>query len=151
MTYAGAWDRVEGGHARALLLAIAVPALLIAIGIVLELFHDDSDSFDLGAQLFIFGIAFLISLPVIAIAVFVIGLPLTWLLARWRLERMWTYPAAGFVAGAGILLLTPLFESRDGSTVIRLEDLPWLLIGALPGALSGAIWWWAHRRHVRRG
>lgn len=144
MTFAGAWDRVEGGHGNALLLAIAVPALLIALGFVLLIVRDES----LGAQVAVFLAALVFVVPVIAIAVFVIGLPLTWLLARWRLERIWTYPAAGFVAGATLVVFVP-YLTGDTRTGASLEFLPFALIGALPGALSGAIWWWAHRRYVQ--
>jgi hypothetical protein len=148
LSYAGAWDRVEGGPGAALLLAIAGPALLIAVGIVLLIYQENPSSFDLADQAVVFVVALLAALPVIAIAVFLIGLPLTWLLARWRLERIWVYPAAGFVAGAALIILVPyLIEGSRGGGELDFVSLAWGLIGAVPGALSGAIWWWAHRRY----
>ncbi len=150
MSFAGAWDRVEGGHGGALALAIAGPALLTALGIVLLIYHEEPSGFDFAAQATVFLVALLAALPVIATAVFLIGLPLTWLLARWRLERMWVYPAAGFVAGAALVIIVPyLIEGNRGAGTLDLVSLENALVGALPGALCGAIWWWAHRRHVQ--
>jgi hypothetical protein len=85
---------------------------------------------------------------VIAPSVFLIGLPLTLLLERHRLEREWVYPVAGFIAGPLVLVALASLEGSSRGN-FGMDDLPFLSIGAVPGAASGAIWWWAYRRHVR--
>ena len=94
--------------------------------------------------------ALIITALVIALAAALIGLPLTWLLARRRREAAWTYPAAGLFAGAA---LTAGFFRISSAGAARPPD-EWLQIasiGAVPGFVCGAFWWLLYRRHFQPG
>lgn len=91
-----------------------------------------------------FAVAFVVSLTVIGLAAAVIGLPLTQILLSNGWERPWSYPLAGFIFGGAIVLI--FLEMAEPPTW-SVEVLAFLLIGALPGALCGALWWWFERRH----
>ena len=126
------------------LLAVVGPALLTAVGTIVLTGFESGQSEDI-ASLFL--MTFALAAAVIAIASIVIGLPLTWLLEQRGLERPWSYPLAGFIAGGAIIVLVPalLNEDRGGP----FEFLPFAWVGALPGCFCGAIWWWTYRRHVQ--
>jgi hypothetical protein len=122
-------------------LAVLAPALLVALAFVLSFGFDDAD---LAWRANVFLLAFFVAAMIIALAALLIGLPLTWLLEQWRIETPWSYPLAGFIAGAAVIVVAPaLFGEAP------FEFLPYAWIGALPGAVSGAIWWRAYRRHAR--
>ena len=93
--------------------------------------------------------AFIGAVPVIALAAALIGLPLTWLLARHKLEGPLVYPLAGFVAGALIVTFASILPGfgRGGPPLDVLLFFGW--VGAVPGFISGAIWWRAYRRHAQ--
>jgi hypothetical protein len=117
-----------------------VPAALAALVIALGSWPILDDPGGVAA-LWLF--AFVCATIVMALATALIGLPLSWLLASRGLERPWSYPLAGLLAGAALVLLVPLLTGGD-----PLADMSrFTPVGALPGALSGAIWWFAHRRH----
>lgn len=138
-------DPIAGRPHVGFLLAVAGPAFLVALGFVLSFGFDLPDPALLAG---VFLTALFAAAAIIALAAVLIGLPLTWLLEQWRLETPWSYPLAGFLAGAALIVLGPaLFGELRGDTPF--EFLPYAWIGALPGALSGAIWWWAYRRHVQ--
>ena len=87
---------------------------------------------------------------VVAISAALIGLPLTWLLARSRKETRWTYPGAGLAVGA--FLLVGFF--RTGPAAAWRPAGEWLLIaslGGMPGLVCGFIWWRRYRRHFQEG
>lgn len=149
MSFIKASDRIEGRYGNAFLLAVAGSALLPALAIfVLSAFDTGPMRFDIGAVLAITLIAFVIAFAVIGLAALIIGLPLTWFLARNRLEQPWTYPLAGLIAGASLVIYFPVL-SGDLRGESILEFLPWAPIGALPGCLCGTIWWWTYRRHMQ--
>jgi hypothetical protein len=65
------------------------------------------------------------------------------LLAKLRAERAWTYFAACFLAGFALTLLIP--APRE----IYLDPIVYLsmtVIGGLPGAVAGLVWWYSYRR-----
>lgn len=83
---------------------------------------------------------------VVALSVSLIGLPLTWLLARRRRETPWTYPAAGLAAGA--LLTVGFFQIGAGAARRPASDLLMIAImGGAPGFVCGLTWWRRYRRH----
>ena len=132
---AGAFTLAVGGSA----LATALTVLLLSA------IEGGADSDPAGLAGF-FLLTLIVATVVIGAAAVLIGLPLTWLCARLRIERAWTYPLAGFAAGAALVVLTPVLTGGEGSDSM-LEFTPYAWVGALPGALCGAIWWWVHRRY----
>lgn len=87
---------------------------------------------------------------VIALGAALIGLPLTWLLARSGREAPWTYPAAGLIAGGALLVGL----DRIGSTGEWRPADEWLPIAAFgggPGFVCGVLWWFLYRRHFPQG
>ena len=138
--------RDEVGDAGAFALAVGGSALATALAVLLLSAIDDGTNSDPALLAGFFLLSLIIATAVIGLAALLIGLPLTWLCARRRIEHAWTYPLAGFVAGGAIIVLTPVLTGGlDGDSL--LEFLPFAWIGALPGALCGAIWWHVHRRH----
>ena len=135
----GANGRAQIGY----LWAVLIPASLVAT--VILLLHSPERDVLLGAQMFVF--SFLIAATVIAVAAALIGLPLTWLLARHGLERPFVYPAAGFLAGGAIAALLVRFGGPYEAEIT--EFLPLALFGGLPGCLCGQAWWWFNRRHAQ--
>ena len=109
-----------------------MPAALAALAIALGSWPILEDPGGVAA-LWLF--AFICATIVMALAAGMIGVPLTLLLARYGLEQPWSYPLAGLFAGAALVQLA--------------VGTPFTPVGALPGALSGAIWWLAYRRHER--
>lgn len=99
---------------------------------------------------FVFVLTAIFTLVFSAVAAALIGLPLTWLLARNRWESPWTYPTAGLVAGAALLVGFDPF----GPTYVWLPVDKLVLtaaLGAVPGFVCGLSWWHYYRRHVRAG
>ena len=121
-------------------LSVFVPA--IATASVSALFMASGDP---GFAAIAFLVAFLVSLVVIGLSALVIGLPLTRLFESNGWERPWSYPLAGFVFGGIIMFLV---AEASGSPNLWSEQYAlFLLTGALPGLLCGALWWWFERRH----
>jgi hypothetical protein len=136
-------DRLQRGAGPAFALAVLAPALLT--GLVFLLARPGPGGPGRAATGFLN--AFAITRLATGLGAFLIGLPLTRLLAGRRLERPFTYPLAGFLLGgaAAAAIVVAL-----ASLPVPLRDLPGAaLYGALPGALSGAIWWFCHRRHAQ--
>ena len=95
-----------------------------------------------------FTVALFGAILIIGLAAAAIGLPLTHILESNRWERPWSYPLAGFVFGGAIAYI---FAEAIGEPVtLAPNELVVLLIGALPGALCGGLWWWFERRHAQR-
>lgn len=87
---------------------------------------------------------------VIAVAAALIGLPLTWLLARSGRETHWTYPGAGLAAGAA--LLVGFFQiGMAGAWRPAGELLLIASLGGVPGFVCGLAWWRRYRRHFQEG
>lgn len=87
---------------------------------------------------------------VIALVAALVGLPLTWLLARRRWEAPWTYPAAGSIVGGAVTV--GYFSIGSAGQPRPAEE--WLQIvsfGAVPGLVCGALWWLQYRRHFQPG
>jgi hypothetical protein len=95
-----------------------------------------------------FVVTYGLSALVIALVAGLVGLPLTRRLARSRNEEPWVYPVAGSLVG-GFLLIG--FEQ----SIVYTFDPALLLVsaslGAVPGGLCGALWWFLYRRHAREG
>jgi len=141
-------DPIAGRPHVGFLLAVLGPALLTAFGFAFSFGFDSSDAGGLPWLATLFLVAFLVAAVIIAFAALLIGLPLTWLLEQWRMETPWSYPLAGFIAGAALIALVPaMFGALRAEAPF--EFLPYIWIGALPGSICGAIWWWAYRRHVQ--
>ena len=140
---------VEPGLRVGLAAAVLGGALSVALGVMLVLLGGDAASFDLLLNLQIALIAFLSAVIVIGLAAIAIGLPVTWMLAHYRLESPWAYPIAGFLAGAALVAFVPvLIGDTRGGSVFEFVALAW--IGGLPGGICGAIWWLSYRRRVSR-
>ena len=125
-------------------MAVLVPGLLLALATA-GFFLLDGDSSDREWAMPAFLVALLVGTAVIACAAAALGLPMTAILRSGRLERPWAYPLAGLILGAALML--PIAIVADGGPHNVKELLPFVPIGALPGAASGAIWWIFHRRH----
>lgn len=99
---------------------------------------------------FVFLLAMTFALIVTAVAAALIGLPLTWLLKRKGLEAPWSYPAAGLVAGAALMVGFDPFGSgynwlpMDGTAVAA-------TLGGVPGFVCGYSWWHYYRRYFQAG
>jgi hypothetical protein len=132
------------GAPKAFAMAVLVPGLLLALAVA-GFFLLDGDSSDRAWAAPAFFVSFFAGLVVIALAGAAFGLPLTAILKSSRLERPWTYPLAGLILGAALMLLIAIIA--DGGPHNVKELLPFVPMGALPGAISGAIWWIFHRRH----
>lgn len=142
-------DGAEPGMGVGLALAVVGGAVSVALGMMLVSLAEDASSFDLLFSLQISFFAFLFGVVVIGFAAVVIGLPLTWVLTRYRLESPWAYPVAGFLAGAALVLLVPVLTGDlRGSSAFEFLPLAW--IGGLPGGICGAVWWLSYRRRVAR-
>jgi hypothetical protein len=138
------------GPARPFALAVGGAALTTASLLCVILFVEEG-ILSAGTTPLIFSVALIVASLVIALAGALIGLPLTWLLARTRSEAPWAYPAAGLAAGGGIAMA---FERLVMGDVPRpVPDLLWQTapLGAVPGLVCGALWWWLYRRHMRAG
>jgi membrane associated rhomboid family serine protease len=135
------WTPTEDGSL-GFLYAVLGSALFATIATV-AIFLPEPDVF-LSANFLLLG--FLSAIVVIGITALAIGLPLTVLMAWLEWERAWTYPFAGFVTGALVILLTALLPgaSRSGSL---LEFASFAPVGALSGFVCGGIWWLVYRRH----
>ena len=96
----------------------------------------------------VFIVAFIGAILIIGLAAAVIGLPLTQVLESNGWERPWSYPLAGFVLGSAIAYI--IAEAIHEPVTMSPNELVVLLIGALPGALCGSLWWWFERRHAQR-
>jgi hypothetical protein len=84
---------------------------------------------------------------VIAVSAGFIGLPLTWLLARSGRERPWTYPVAGLIAGAG--LLVGYFQIGMAGVWRPVGELLLIVaLGGIPGSVCGLVWWRRYRRYL---
>jgi hypothetical protein len=135
----GAIGRAQIGY----LWAVLIPASLVAT--VMAVLYSPAADVLLEAQMFI--VSFLVAAIVIGVAAALIGLPLTWLLARHGLERPIVYPAAGFLAGGAIAASLVRFGVPYEAELT--EFLPFALLGGLPGCLCGQVWWWFNRRHAQ--
>ena len=91
------------------------------------------------------------ALVVNALTALLVGLPLTWLLARTGRESFWAYPLAGLLAGGAVALAASAILTPYDVRPILDKLAGTATLGALPGALSGALWWRLYRRHLQAG
>lgn len=84
----------------------------------------------------------------IALAMIVIGLPLTLLFTRAGLESPTIYPLSGFFAGGALTVLAYLWLL--GGAHAPPPDPLVVLIGGVPGGLCGWLWWQFHRARLCR-
>ena len=136
----------EGVGCAPFALAVFGTALFTALAALILTLLDDGAAVDLPMAVMIAGFTFAAAAVVIAFAAALIGLPLTWFLARNRLEAPWIYPLAGLSAGGLIIVFLPVLAGElRGGAAFEFLRLAW--IGALPGGVCGTIWWLAYRRH----
>jgi hypothetical protein len=132
----------SGTHVWAFVVAVigaaAFAALLFALTPISEI-----SAFAIG----VFLVSFAIGVIPTALFAAVFGLPLTWLLAKLRMERWWTYAIAGFVVGALVSAAPDLLVSIQLGGGLSIGDSisRWALAG-ISGAAAGLIWWWMARR-----
>lgn len=129
--------------------AVGAGALTAAVMLSVALWLDRTDIASPPLSIILLFVPIVAAL-VTAMAAALIGLPLTWLLARGGRETAWAYPAAGLVAGAAVTIA--FFGMGVGGAGRPAAE--WLLIasfGAAPGFVCGALWWLRYRRHVRAG
>ena len=124
-------------------LSVIISAAFTAVGFAILFYASGDGDFAAAA----FGIAFVGATLVIGLAAVVLGLPLTQLLESSGWERPWSYPFAGFVFGGAIAYIVSVAINEPPGQAS--DELFVLLIGALPGALCGGLWWWFERRHVQ--
>lgn len=136
MGYGQGAERGDGG---AILLSVMPACLLTTAGLV-AFEYLASPAEPVVSPLLIALPTFVVMTVIGLFVALAVGLPLTRLLESRGLERPWIYPVAGAAAGAGVALLL----------VAGLGDsLPAAGFGALPGFLTGLIWWFYHRRHFQ--
>ena len=136
------------GPARPFALAVGGAALTAAVVLSLGVAAEGAQG---NRAPLVFAATLIVASLVIALAGALIGLPLTWLLARTRSEEPWAYPAAGLIAGGGIsMTFERLVLGEVPRTVLDLlvQTAP---LGAVPGLVCGALWWWLYRRHMQAG
>jgi hypothetical protein len=125
-------------------LSVSISALCTAVGFGI-LFYASGDG---GIAAAAFTVALIGALLVIGLSAVLLGLPLTQLLESNGWERPWSYPLAGFVLGGAIAYIVAV--AIDAPQNVSPEEVFVLLIGALPGALCGGLWWLLERRHAQR-
>jgi hypothetical protein len=135
------------GPSGAFVLAVGAAALTAATMLLAALWLDGTGF--VGPPLpLLFLFATLVAALVTAVAAALIGLPLTWLLARRRIEAPWTYPLAGAIAGAAVLIgldravMAEAWRSPAESLLIA-------SLGAVPGLVCGLSWWLLYRRQFQ--
>lgn len=130
----------------AFFLAVAGAATTAAAMMTVLIFTGDMPGAGALLAVLVFGLALLGATIVIAPAALLIGLPLTWLLARTGREGAWAYPAAGLISGGviavGFFRIVELGASPEPMRPV-LEAAPF---GALPGLVCGLLWWRLYRR-----
>ena len=99
-----------------------------------------SQSAELGAYAFI--TAGVIAMPFFLVGGVMLGLPLTFMLRRLRMESRRVYLFAGAIIG--YLTVPTYFFITDG------DASGWALavLGAIAGAQTGQTWWLSYRRHT---
>ena len=139
----------EGGGG-AFVLAVAGAAAAAAAMVTLA-FWFDGPFYPVQLPLLLL-FSLLLATIAIAPAAALIGLPLTWLLARTRSETPWAYPAAGLVAGAALMIgflqisLSSAGMEARWSAPAPSDLLLQAAFGGVPGSVCGALWWRLHRR-----
>ncbi len=133
----GAFQRGDGG---ALLFSVTGASFITSVGLFTYFFAlGDGGSL---AGLAIGGFfTFLVMSAIGMFAAFIVGLPLTYLLGRLRLERPWIYPTLGAATGA---MVAWLLFGRGTNEALLLAGL-----GSVPGGIAGLIWWTFHRRYFQ--
>jgi hypothetical protein len=135
------------GPSGAFTLAVGAAALTAATMLLVALWLDGNGF--VGPPLpLLFLFAAIAAALVIALAAAFIGLPLTWLLARRRREAPWSYPAAGLIAGAVLLVGMDRIGMADAWRSPA-ETLLIASLGAVPGLVCGLSWWLLYRRQFR--
>jgi hypothetical protein len=136
----------SSGPARSFTLAVLGSALTAA-AILTALIAADSVEFEPEGLLVIFLVGLIVSAAIIAIVAGLIGMPLSLLLAETGSEEAWVYPAVGLFAGGAIAAGLDRFVLEDGKAIADLiaRVAP---IGAAPGFVCGALWWFLHRRQL---
>ena len=137
-------DTPTFGNGNGCILSVLISSLVTAAAIAILFSASDFGAWAVG----VFLVAFFGALLVIGLSAALLGLPLTQLLESNGWERPWSYPLAGFLLGGAIAYIVAV--AIDEAAHLRSDQFFVLLIGALPGALCGALWWWFERRHVHR-
>ncbi|HMJ93003.1 MAG TPA: hypothetical protein VK472_02755 [Allosphingosinicella sp.] len=138
-------DTPTFGNGQGCILSVFISALCTAVGFAI-LFYASGDG---GIAAAAFTVALIGAMMIIGVSAVLLGLPLTQLLESNGWERPWSYPLAGFVLGGVIAYIAA--GALNEAANLWPDRLFLLLIGALPGALCGGLWWWLERRHRRGG
>lgn len=121
----------------------ASPVLLMTIPIGLLVLVDAKNLQDVATALYLTFLPFAVALPIVFIAMLLIGLPVTLLLSRLGKERADTYLTIGLCAGA-CLIFIPLLIGGD------FVGGGWLVVpGALGGAAAGVNWGTAREKLIK--
>jgi hypothetical protein len=140
-------DADMDGPSGAFALSVGAAALTAATMLLVALWVDGTGF--VGPPLpLLFFFATIGSAPVIALAAAFIGLPLTRLLSRSGREAPWSYPAAGLIAGAAVLVVLDRVGMAD-SWRSPAETLQAASLGAVPGFVCGLSWWHLYRRQFQ--
>ena len=132
---------VVASHLTGCWVSVFGTALAVALGFTLYVAFALDSAPDLLGALIVTGLpALLVGAILTAVGLLVLGLPVTWLLARLRRVSGPSYLLAGAASGSVPALLY-LLVAANGSTAGA------LLLGTAPGALCGWLWW----RFARRG
>ena len=126
-------------HVRAFLTAALLAATLGSVIYTFLALLGGDGSLAAGLIPYFFAVL-LVALVICLLAGVLVAVPISWLVIRLGLESWWIYPLLGFVAGFVVILFViggaPPFE------YLTIEDYLLLpLVGGLPGAVAGAIWW----------
>lgn len=132
---------------RGFAIAVFGTAALTSAAIAILYAAIDGQAFDASDAIAGFGMLFAAASVATAVAMLTIGLPLTVLFARAGIESLPVYPLSGFFAGAGLMLLLQLWLMGD---LIHMGNAAFCLVGAVPGALCGWLWWTFNRARVCR-
>jgi hypothetical protein len=126
------------------LLSAITAAVLSLIGVLILTWNPSGAPFALTDIRFLS--VFLLTLLVLALlGLTFVALPLTFVLSRLKAERVWVYPAFGFLTGYAVAL---------GFSELPLRGWDWgalAFAAGLPGALAGWVWWIKYRRIASAG
>jgi hypothetical protein len=92
----------------------------------------------------VFLIAFMFAAALVAVGLAVVAVPLTFFLAHRDWESVWIYPLVGLFTGPVIMVFLVLTLGRGFREPFEAPQE--FLLGTIPGAVSGLIWWFSYRR-----
>ena len=150
MSYLDHPGPLQRGDGWAMCRAVALACFLTALGVTAWQVAAAPPYDAVGGQealLFLAAIWFAMTIACLLPAI-IIGLPLTLLLTRNRLESGYTHTLTGAALGAGgawLFLGSAAKNDPSGELIVG-------MLGSIPGGLTGLFWWLLQRRHhqIRR-